>query len=144
MGYRLELNLMVYGCGSMSAEVKAFPNPATQFKGGERLGKPRPAIGKRRPRKLKAALAVAEAVHGPTPVFDGDSIAFLRAVMCGEIRPEPAQMAAAVALAKLERPAPVAKAQVDWAEVCQEAADKWRAKQLTIDGQRIVDRASMP
>jgi hypothetical protein len=33
-------------------------------------------------------------------------------------------MAAAVALAKLERPAPVAKGQVDWAEVCQEAADK--------------------
>ena len=109
----------------MSAEVKAFPNPATQFKGGERLGKPRPAIGKRRARKLKAALAVAEAVHGPTSVFEGDSIAFLRAVMCGQIRPEPVQMAAAVALAKLERPAPAAKAQVDWAELCNEAAAKW-------------------
>jgi hypothetical protein len=106
----------------MSAEVKAFPNPATLFKGGEHLGKPRPAIGKRRARKLKVALAVAEAVHGSTPVFEGDSIAFLRAVMCGEIRPEPAQMAAAVALAKLERPA---TGQVDWAEVCKEAAAKW-------------------
>src|ERR1700733_11837378 len=109
----------------MSAEVKTFPNPATQFKGGERLGKRRPAIGKQRARKLKAALEVAEAVLGPTPVFEGDSIAFLRAVMCGQIRPEPAQMAAAVALAKLERPAPAAMAQVDWAELCQEAAAKW-------------------
>ena len=111
--YRLlsRVQFDVYGCGSMSAEVKAFPNPATQFKGGERLGKPRPAIGKRRARKLKAALAVAEAVHGSTPVFEGDSIAFLRAVMCGEIRPEPAQMVA-VALAKLERPAHAAMAQV--------------------------------
>ena len=123
----------------MSAEVKAFPNPATQFKRGERLGKPRLAIGKRRARKLKVALAVAEAVHGPTPVFEGDSIAFLRAVMCGQIRPEPAQMAAAVALAKLQRPAPAAKGQVDWAEVCQEAADKWRAKHLTINGQHVGD-----
>jgi hypothetical protein len=51
----------------------------------------------------------------------GDSIAFLRAVMCGEIRPEPAQMAAALALAKPKRPAPTANAQVDWAEVCKEA-----------------------
>jgi hypothetical protein len=109
----------------MSAEVKAFLNPATQFKGGERLGKPRPAIGKRRARKLKAALTVAEAVHGPTPVFEGDSIAFLRAVMCGQIRPEPVQMAAAVALAKLERPTPAAKGEIDWAVVCQEAADKY-------------------
>jgi hypothetical protein len=48
--------------------------------------------------------------------------------MCGQIRPEPAQMAAAVALAKLERPAPAAMAQVDWAQVAQEAADKWKAK----------------
>jgi hypothetical protein len=126
----------------MSAEVKAFPNPATQFKGGERLGKPRPAIGKRRARKLKAALAVAEAVHGPTPVFEGDSIAFLRAVMCGQIRPEPVQMVAAVALAKLERPTPAAKAQVDWAQACQEAPDKWQAEQLTIDGQRVGDGCS--
>jgi hypothetical protein len=109
----------------MSAQVKAFPNPATQFKGGQRLGKPRPAIGKRRARRLKAALAVAGAMHGPPPVFEGDSIAFLRAVMCGEIRPEPAQMAAAVALAKLERPALTAIGQVDWAEVCKEAAAKW-------------------
>jgi hypothetical protein len=106
----------------MSAEVKTFPNPATQFKGGERLGKPRPAIGTRRARKLKAALGVAEAVPGPTPVFEDDSGAFVRAVMCGQIRPEPAQMAAAVALAR-ERPA--AKARVDWAEGYNEAAAKW-------------------
>jgi hypothetical protein len=127
----------------MSAEVKAFPNPATQFKGGERLGKPRPAIGKRRARRLKAALAVAEAVHGPAPLFEGDSIAFLRAVMRGEIRPEPAQMTAAVALAKLEQTAPSAKGQIDWAVACQEAADKWQAEQLIIDGQRVGDESSM-
>jgi hypothetical protein len=137
------LNLMFMGAGSMSAEVKAFPNPATQFKGGERLGKPRPAIGKRRARRLKAALAVAEAVHGPTPVFEGDSIAFLRAVMGGQIRPEPVQMTAAVALSKLERPTPAAKGQTDWAVVCQEAAEKWQAEQLTIDGQRVGDEGSM-
>jgi hypothetical protein len=126
----------------MSAEVKTFPNPATQFEGGERLGKPRPAIGKRRARKLKAALEVAEAVLGPTPVFEGDSIAFLRAVTCGQIRPEPAQMAAAVALAKLARPTPAAKGEIDWAVVCQEAAEKWQAEQLTIDGQRVGDEGS--
>jgi hypothetical protein len=37
---------------------------------------------------------VAEAVHGSTPVFEGDSIAFLRTVMCGQIGPEPEQMIA--------------------------------------------------
>ena len=55
-------------------------------------GKPRPAIGKQRARKLKAALEVAESVLGPTPVFEGDSMAFLRAVMCGQDHPEPAQI----------------------------------------------------
>jgi hypothetical protein len=122
--------------------MKAFPNPATQFKWGERQGKPRPAIGKRRARKLKVALAVTEAVHGPTPVFEGDSMAFLRAVMCGQICPEPAQMTAAVALAKLERPTPAAKGETDWAEVCQQAADRYRTEQLTIDGQRVGDGGS--
>ena len=33
-------------------------------------------------------------------------------------------MAAAVVLAKLERPAPAAKGEIDWAVVCQEAAEK--------------------
>jgi hypothetical protein len=67
---------------------------ATEFRAGEHRGKSRPAIGKRRARKIKAALAVADAVRRPTPVFEGDSTVVLRAVMCGEIRPEPAQMAA--------------------------------------------------
>ena len=67
--------------------MSGFPNVETQFRGGERLGKPRPAIGKRKARKLKVALAVAEAVHGPQPAFDGDSLDFLRGVMKGQIRP---------------------------------------------------------
>ena len=51
-------------------------------------------------------------------------------------------MTAAVALAKHERPTPAAKGEIDWAVVCQEAAEKWQAEQLTIDGQRVGDEGS--
>lgn len=84
-----------------------FPNPETMFKPGVSglpRGAPKPAIGKRRARKLKLAVAVAEAIHGPAPVFQGDLLAFLRGAMRGELAPDPARMAAAVALARFEYP----------------------------------------
>jgi hypothetical protein len=74
-----------------------------------RKGKPRPAIGKRRARRLKAAVAVAEAIHG-APTFTGDSVDYLRAIMRGELAPDPARMAAAMALAKFEHPTLAAQA----------------------------------
>ena len=81
-----------------------FPSKRHQFRGGERAGKHRPLVGARRARKLKRALAEVEAVHGTPPAFEGDSVDFLRAVMRGEIAPNPTQMAAAIALTKFERP----------------------------------------
>ena len=47
---------------------------------------------------------MAEAVHGPQPAFEGDSLDLLRAVMRGQIKPDPVQMTAALALLNFERP----------------------------------------
>jgi hypothetical protein len=111
----------------VSAEISRFPNASTQFRGGERLGKPRPLIGKRRARRLKVAAAVAEAVHGPQQVFAGDSVDYLRAVMRGEIKPDPVQMAAAMALARFEHPTLAASLT---ASVEQGRANQSRASEL--------------
>jgi hypothetical protein len=84
-----------------------FPNKPTQFRpgiGGDRLGKPRPLVGKRRARKLQVAAARIEAVRGRESAFEGDSLGYLRAIMRGEIEHDAARMAAAMALAQYEHP----------------------------------------
>jgi hypothetical protein len=82
-----------------------FPNPATQFKLGH-SGKPRGAapIGKRRARKIAAAVIMAEAVSGRAADFDGDALAYLQACYTGRITPDPLRMSAAVAATKFEKP----------------------------------------
>ncbi len=95
-------NSVADGCHSVGSTVTSFPNVSTQFRGGERLGKPKPAIGRRRARKLKKEVAVITAVYG-SQRFEGDSLAFIRAVVSGEIpNPDPIRLGAAMKLVEFE------------------------------------------
>ena len=82
-----------------------FPNSATQFHPGNR-GKPKGAapISKRRARKLAAAAIISEAVSQHVADFDGDGLAYLRAVYRDEIRPDPLRMQAAATATRFEKP----------------------------------------
>jgi hypothetical protein len=73
-----------------------------QFRGGERLGKPRPAVSKRKVRKIRAAAAKVVAIHGPPAPFTGDAEDYLRAVMSGALPPDPMRMSAANALLAID------------------------------------------
>lgn len=91
----------------MSASVRSFPNVSTQFQpgiGGGRKGVPRPAIGKRRVKRLKAAIALVEAVHGPPEPFEGTSLDWVRAVRDGRVTPNPVQLQAGLAALSFEHP----------------------------------------
>lgn len=82
---------------------------ATQFGGtrGNPAGRPPGVlVGKRRARALRQAAAVSEVVEGPLPEYDGtDSREFLIGVMRGQYRADPARMAAAHALLRVQHPA---------------------------------------
>jgi hypothetical protein len=75
-----------------------FPSKEHQFKGGERFGKPRPPIGRRRAKALNKQAAVYAAAFGPEPEFTGTNVQWLLDVRSGKIKPDSAQIAAAVVL----------------------------------------------
>jgi hypothetical protein len=75
-----------------------FPSKEHQFRGGERFGKSRPPIGKRRARKLNKEAAVYAAAFGPESEFTGTNVQWLLDVRAGKIKPDSAQLAAAVVL----------------------------------------------
>jgi hypothetical protein len=95
---------VLIGCRLSQSNVRTFPNPSTQFRGGERLGQPRPLVGKRRVRKLKMAMAMAEVVRDPEPAFNGDALALLQSVYRDPAVPLDVRVACANAAARFERP----------------------------------------
>lgn len=96
-------NWVMYRWLLVTATVTTFPNKATQFRGGERLGKPRPLVGKRRARKLRKAAAVAEAVHGePLKPFEGTAREFLETLFRDPALPLGDRFSAALACARLD------------------------------------------
>lgn len=90
----------------MSAEVRSFPNPATQFKpgvGGDRKGKPKPLIGKRTARRLRRV----QAMHGvveprPEELENLSTRQWLTQVRSGRLVPTPTMLAAAQTLAAMD------------------------------------------
>jgi hypothetical protein len=89
---------------------------------------------------LNTVLAVAKAVHGPQPRFAGGSIDFLRAVMKGDIQPDPARMTAAMALAKFERPTLAASLTASGG---QDIADQTRSPNLPVPRGGWLSRAEL-
>lgn len=69
-----------------------FPSKEHQFRGGERFGKPRPPIGKRRAKALNKQAAVIAAAFGPEPPYKGTNVQWLLDVRAGRIKPDAAQM----------------------------------------------------
>ncbi len=77
-----------------------FPNVSTQFRGGERRGKPCPPIGKRRAKKLKRQATVFAAAFGEPPPI-GSLGEWLRDVVAGRIKPDATQLYAATILQRM-------------------------------------------
>jgi hypothetical protein len=79
-----------------------FPSKEHQFKGGERLGKLRPLIGKRRARKLSTQATVYAAAFGKEPEPEIGSLGeWLRDVVAGRIKPDATQLYAATILQRM-------------------------------------------
>jgi hypothetical protein len=75
-----------------------FPNPATQLK-GSLPGSTRPPIGKRRAKKLNLqAMIYATAFPEFEAAYKGTNVQWLLDVRAGKIKPDSAQIAAAVVL----------------------------------------------
>jgi hypothetical protein len=104
-----------------------FPSKEHQFRGGERFGKPRPPIGRRRAKALnKQAAIYAAAFPEPEPSYTGTNVQWLLDVRAGKIKPDTAQLAAAVVLQRYGDDAD------------PKAADKYDLSALTDDEKAVL------